>query len=205
MGGAIEHWLGFQSKIGRAFMMNEDAIKYPLSDYLVNEGGIDIKAVDLEFPHPNFSNRLMDVVILDISSKQLTNAFELKVAKSTTRNLSERKRIFNDIARLHLANATATGKCYFIITGKATHFRRDFQNLNLNGKAFYKKWLSFTKGQSITFNVATETDADYTGIYNNFSTKYSVAQPNQIKTSCEFITAFKSQFVPYIAGIWSVS
>lgn len=25
MGGAIEHWLGFQDKIGRSFMMNEDA------------------------------------------------------------------------------------------------------------------------------------------------------------------------------------
>ena len=24
MGGALEHWLGFQDKIGRSFMMNED-------------------------------------------------------------------------------------------------------------------------------------------------------------------------------------
>jgi hypothetical protein len=32
MGGAIEHWLGFQDKIGRSFMMNEDALKYPLAD-----------------------------------------------------------------------------------------------------------------------------------------------------------------------------
>lgn len=53
MGGAIEHWLGFQEKIGRSFMMNEDALKYPLSDYLVNDGNVDIKSVNLEKPHPN--------------------------------------------------------------------------------------------------------------------------------------------------------
>ena len=47
MGGAIEHWLGFQDKIGRAFMMNEDALKYPLSDYLVNGGGIHINTIEL--------------------------------------------------------------------------------------------------------------------------------------------------------------
>jgi hypothetical protein len=63
MGGAIEHWLGFQDKIGRSFMMNEDALKYPLSDYLVNEGGLDINAIELEYPHPILLNRRIDLAV----------------------------------------------------------------------------------------------------------------------------------------------
>ena len=50
MGGAIEHWLGFQDKIGRAFMMNEDALKYPLSDYLVNGGGLHLSLIHISEP-----------------------------------------------------------------------------------------------------------------------------------------------------------
>jgi hypothetical protein len=36
----IEHWLWFQNKIDRSFMMNEEILKYPLADYLVNEGNL---------------------------------------------------------------------------------------------------------------------------------------------------------------------
>ena len=111
MGGAIEHWLGFQDKIGRSFMMNEDALKYPLADYLVNDGNIDIKCVDLEKSHPNFSNRLVDVSVIDNESRKLNNVFELKLAKSTTRNQSEKQRIFNDLMRLYLANKVTDDKC----------------------------------------------------------------------------------------------
>jgi hypothetical protein len=215
MGGALEHWLGFQDKIGRSFMMNEDALKYPLSDYLVNEGGINLSTLDLEHPHPNFSNRLMDAAIYDVNNlTQLENTFELKLAKSSTRNQSERQRIFDDLMRLHLADSSTNDKCYFIITGKTTHFLRDFRDYQLNGTDYYKKWLSFTQGQSISFNVSTETNTDYLNRYREFITKYSkkynsptintLQLPNQITTTCEFITAFKPQYVPYMAGIWSV-
>jgi hypothetical protein len=40
MGSALNHWFGFQEQIGREFMMNEDAMKYSISDYLANHGGI---------------------------------------------------------------------------------------------------------------------------------------------------------------------
>jgi hypothetical protein len=215
MGGAIEHWLGFQDKIGRSFMMNEDALKYPLSDYLVNDGNIDIKSIDLEKPHPNFSNRLVDVSVFDSISKSLNNVFELKLAKSTTRNQSEKQRIFNDLIRLYLANIVTGDKCYFIITGKSTNFIRDFQDYPNTGNGFYKKWFAFVKGQSQSFNVATETDVNYLSIYQTFITKYSgsyqgtggnvLTLPNQITTTCEFITGFKATVVPYMTGIWSVS
>lgn len=215
MGGAIEHWLGFQDKIGRSFMMNEDALKYPLADYLVNDGSIDINSINLEKPHPNFSNRLVDVSVFDSTSKALNNVFELKLAKSTTRNQSEKQRIFNDLIRLHLANIVTGDKCYFIITGKSINFQRDFRDYPNTGTSFYKKWFSFVKGQSLTFNVSTETNADYLSIYQTFVTKYSgsyqgtggaaLTLPNQITTKCEFITGFKATLVPYMTGIWSVT
>lgn len=215
MGGAMEHWLGFQDKIGRSFMMNEDALKYPLADYLVNDGNINIKYIDLENPHPNFSNRLVDVSVFDSTNKTLNNVFELKLAKSTTRNQSEKQRIFNDLMRLHLANIVSGDKCYFIITGKSINFQRDFIDFPNTGSSFYKKWFDFVKGQSLTFDVATETNYDYLSIYQMFINEYSstyqgtgsnvLKLPDQITTKCEFITGFKATLVPYMTGIWSVS
>ena len=216
MGAAISHWLGFQEKIGRSFMMNEDALKYPLSDYLVNEGNIDIKAVNLERPHPNFSSRRVDLTILDTVTQQPDNLFELKLATSYTREKKENQRIFNDIIRLYFASLVANEKCYFIITGKSANFQRDFQDFPSNVNGFYKKWFSFTKGQTLTFNVATETDPIYLGIYQTFQTKYGTNYqgtgttilnlPNTITTKCEFVTAaYKKQSVPYMTGIWSIT
>lgn len=215
MGSAIAHWLGFQEKIGRSFMMNEDALKYPLSDYLVNAGNIEIKYIVLERPHPNFSNRLVDLTIVDPITKRLYNLFELKLATSHTRKQTENQRIYNDIVRLHLANRSTTDKCYFIITGKSINFQRDFKDFPSSTNGFYKKWFSFTKGQSITFNIATETDPIYVAIYTNFINKYKsnyqnangaiLQSPNSITTKCEFITAYTRQFVPYMTGIWSIS
>ncbi len=212
MGSAIAHWLGFQEKIGRSFMMNEDALKYPLSDYLVNEGNIEIKSIELERPHPNFSNRFVDLTIIDKTTKQLNNFFELKLATSYTRQQKEKQRIFNDLIRLHLASLVSTDKCFFIITGKSANFQRDFKDFPTNVNGFYRKWFSFTKGQSLTFDVAIETDTTYLDIYNEFITKYQAAYqgtggsvlqlPNSITTKSEFITAYRKQFVPYMTGIW---
>jgi hypothetical protein len=217
MGGAIEHWLCFQEKIGRSFMMNEDALKYPLADYLVNEGGINVYSIGLEKPHPNFSNRHVDLTMFDSANRNIiNNIFELKLAKSATRNQPEKQRIFNDLMRLHLAKIVSADKCYFIITGKTTNFRQDFQNYpNIaGGSRFYQNWFSFQKGQSLTFNVEPERNPDYEPIYSEFLDTYrgsyqdggtNVLQlPKQITTTCEFVTAFNPTLVPYMAGIWSV-
>jgi hypothetical protein len=102
-------------------MMNEDAIKYPLADYLANDGGIHINSIELQRPHPDFSNRLVDITIFDQTANNIPmmHAFELKLAKAETRDLKERKRIFNDLIRMKMSKQSASGKCYFIITGKS--------------------------------------------------------------------------------------
>jgi hypothetical protein len=215
LAGAIEHWLGFQNKIGRSFMMNEEALKYPLADYLVNEGNFNLSAINLEKAHPNFSNRLVDLTIIDNQNGTLKNLFELKLAKTETRHQSEKQRIFNDLIRLHLASLITTDKCYFIITGKTIHFQQDFKNYPNSGVNFYGKWFSYIKGQSVTFDVAKETDFTYLDIYNKFIINYegnyqgvisnNLQLPNQITTTCEFITAFNPTLVPYMIGIWSVT
>lgn len=220
MGGALEHWLGFQDKIGRAFMMNEDALKYPLSDYLANSGGMHINTLEFELAHPDFSNRLIDLTITDNDSihrnpnDKIINAFEIKLAKTSTRHLSEKRRIFNDLIRMSMARKHSTDKCYFIIAGKSNDFETNFRNYETNNQCkFYRKWFKFVKGQKATFNVSTENDNDYkTDIYDKFVDKYKerftgntpLVLPKQITTKCEFVTAFKSQYVPYMAGVWSV-
>ncbi len=220
MGAAITHWLGFQDKIGRDFMMNEDALKYPLADYLVNAGNIDVGNIRLEHPHPNFSRIQVDLAIIDNTTIKIDNIFELKLAKLATRNTSEKQRIFDDLMRLYLASLITTGKCYFIITGKTQEFETNFRMLGVsktNKTNFYKKWFSFNSSKTVqtttTFNVAIETDQNYQSIYQKFIIKYSkykyqgttpLQLPNQITTTCEFVTA-PSYDLPYMAGIWSIS
>ena len=221
MGGAIEHWLGFQDKIGRSFMMNEDALKYPLADYLVNDGNIDVGTIRLEHQHPNFSSRQVDLAIIDSTTTQINNIFELKLAKRTTRDTSEKHRIFDDLMRLYLASLETTSKCYFIIAGKAIDFQSNFRGFEATEdnfykkNIFYKKWFAFNSkvAQTITFDVLTEIDQDYQAIYQGFLTEYPkdkyqgktpLQLPNQITTTCEFVTADSNQ-IPYMAGIWSIS
>lgn len=214
MGGAMQHWLGFQDKIGRAFMMNEDALKYPLSDYLVNDGGIDIKTIELGYSHPDFSRRFIDLVVKDVFPPYgIINAFELKLAKTNTRQESEKRRIFNDLMRLHLVAQQTSGKCYFIVAGESIHFQRDFRKYHVNGKEFYKKWFSFEIDKQLTFKVASEIDPLYKEIYHSFLNEYalqfksssSLSLPTQITTKCEFVTGFRQSLVPYMTGIWSIS
>ena len=214
MGGAIAHWLGFQEKIGRSFMMNEDAIKYPLADYLVNDGGFNLDVIELQHAHPNFSKRLIDLTILDSpKSSIIKNAFELKLAKPETRQAKEQQRIFNDIIRMHLARKSSTEECYFIITGKSVYFERDFKNFEINSEKFYHKWFSFVKNKDHKFLVKTETETIYKNIYAEFKNKYkdnyigaggTLDLPSSITTRCIFVTAFKAQLVPYMTAIWSV-
>lgn len=214
MGGAIEHWLGFQEKIGRFFMMNEDALKYPLADYLVNEGNIDVGTIRLEHPHPNFPGRQVDLAIIDNTTIQINNIFELKLAKP-----NGKERIFYDLMRLYLASRETTSKCYFIIAGKTRDFQSNFRMLKTSRGAktiFYKKWFAFNSSKAVqttTFDVLAENDQNYQSIYQEFLTEYlkdkyqgttPLQLPNQITTTCEFVTADSNQ-IPYMAGIWSIS
>lgn len=219
MGNALKHWLGFQDKIGRAFMMNEDALKYPLSDYLVNSGGLHINSIELEYPLPDFKSRHIDLVITNNDNigrkekEKIRSAFELKLAKSNTRTKKEKNRIFSDLVRMHLTNKHSTEDCYFIMVGKGTNFKRDFQEYSSSGnKLFYKKWFEFTEGKKITFSVQDETEFIYKEIYDSFINDYTkcfkkgdiLNLPKEITTTCKFVTAFQHSNTPYMVGIWSV-
>lgn len=210
LGSALEHWLGYQEKTGKEFMMNEDSLKYPIADYMVNGGEINVKVINLEHPHPNFSNRLMDLVVMeDTATKNLSYAFEFKIASVITRTSSEKQRIFNDLMRLHLANIASKKNCYFIIAGKAFDFLASFQQY-----PYYQKWFSFDKQDSVSFIVSSEIDTNYKEKYDEFAKKYSGKYwdpsnskfnlPKQITTTCEYLTAYTKSYVGYMAGIWSV-
>ncbi len=219
MGAAIAHWLGFQDKIGRSFMMNEDALKYPLADYLVNAGNTDVETIKFEYPHPNFSSRQVDLAIINNTTKEINNMFELKLAKQITRDTSEKQRIFDDLMRLYLASLVTTSKCYFIIVGKSVNFEENFRKLEVSKAdktSFYNKWFAFSSSkatQTTTFDVSAENDPNYQTNYQDFLERYSkdkyqgatpLQLPNQIRTTCEFVTALDIN-TPYMAGIWSIS
>jgi hypothetical protein len=215
IGGAIQHWFAFQIKIGRKEILNESSLKYPLLDYLVNEGNTDIKKIKPEYPHPKFPSRHIDLAICDYSTNSLESLFEFKIVSTTTKNSIGKKLIFNDLIRLHLAKLSTLIKCYFIICGESADFKY-FQNIIKDNKTpikddFYRKWFSFVKNENKTFNVKNETEPTYKEIYDAFIKDYyskdakNLELPEQITTKCEFITPFTAGYVPYICGIWSVS
>lgn len=209
MGEALQHWLGFHSKIGKEFMMDESAFKYPIADYLTNAGQVNLKALVLERSHPRFTSKIVDIRIDAYPKNSPVNFFELKLAKAETPRLSERKRIFNDIARLQFARAHTTGDCFFIIAGKTAYFQQCFKNTTCSptdSRAFYQHWFEFRLNRPKTFVVAAETDSNYLPIYNSFSANYGVALPTNITTKCEYLTSFNGRGnSPYMTGIWSVT
>jgi len=211
MGQALEYWLGFQDKIGRAFMMNEDALKYPLADYLVNIGGKEISSINLETPHPSFSNRRIDLTVSSLEKDRICNAFELKLAQRSTKHQNEKQRISNDLIRLSMVRMTSLDKCYFIIIGKYINFEESFRSLE-----FFSNWFSFNNKESKSFLLRLENRAEYKDLYKNFEQEYmpfsdnerKLELPETIITTCEYIsvkTKYDKYFRPYLAGIWSVA
>ena len=101
---AICYWLGFQVQIGRSSLIHEASLRYPIAD-AITSGPIGINQIQLEFLHPHFLRKRLDIVVLqDQSDNQLEMAFELKLAKATTSRpyQDEHQRVFNDIMRLAL-------------------------------------------------------------------------------------------------------
>lgn len=204
LGGAVEHWLGFQEKIGRSFMMKEDALKYPMADYLVNAGDIGVKEINLEYPLAFDPGRHLDLAIIDVQTKLMISAFEFKIAKLETAKQTEKQRVFDDIARLYFTRQNTSDKCYFLIAGKSFYFINRFKDYPNANNRFYGEWFEFGRRRQKVINIAGTTNPIYSGIYNAFTAEYGMTLPSQIKTRCEFITSFRLNYVPYMAGIWSI-
>lgn len=218
---AATYFLSYQDRIGRAFMVNESSLKYPVADYLTSLS-IPINQIKLEYPHPTLKRRQIDLIIYNRLEKNIERAFEFKLSSPTTKYDTEQKRIFNDLMRLHLLSSSCQGHTYLIIAGTETEFIQNFRSIPTsrpNGnikelpppQGFYTEWFNFSKNASVTFEVKNASNPLYAEIYNNFLTEYlpndgnTLELPNTITTTCLAISALSRDFpTPYVGGIWKI-
>ena len=221
---AVTYYLSYQERIGRNFMVNESSLKYPVADYLTGFE-MPLAHIQLEYPHPKLKGRRIDLVIRPTEDK-IEKAFEFKIAKYETQNLTEQKRIFNDLMRLHLIASQCNSYCYFMIVGKQeefiSYFRSTPQNKNNptledkekaipGSKGFYTEWFGFKEDEQKTFNVKNSLNDVYKNIYQAFPDDYNskdnemVELPDNLTTTCQAISILSRDFeMPYVGGIWKI-
>lgn len=224
LASSVVWWLNYINSVGRDYIINENMIKVPATEYLERFFRDDIT---LELTHPKLIQRYIDLYFKNTATNEET-AFEFKLVKGdSTRPLKERKRIFNDLMRMHLFNES-NKQGYFLICGKQLDFNTSFKNLNLtpnfssvmsglNKEGFYSKWFSFDKNNPEKVIKLKYARGDYNTIYKAFFATYEESfQPLEfqkakniasIKTKLIFLSDDIIQAdIPQIMriGIWEV-
>ena len=224
---SVTYWLSYQDKIGRGFMIQESALKYPVADYLTGIG-IPLVEIQLEFLHPELKNRRIDVVTTDnptdIADYKILTAFEFKMVQVTTKDITEKTRVFNDLMRMYLVASKHFSESYFMIFGKHGDYIKYFRNItDKNPKnnrqdipdepeGFYTEWFGFRKNEIRTFNIENPTHGEYGDIYHNFLETYearpgkpTLTLPKQMTTKCiAFSPLIRDAPSPYVGGIWKI-
>jgi hypothetical protein len=226
LGTAIICWLNYISAIGRNYILAESSIKIPASEYLE----VNHIQPNLETDHPKFK----PVRKIDLQFKNNSNdfAYEFKFVKGdSTRDTSERIRVFNDLMRLYLFQDNDNQKGFFLICGITDEFKMSFENMDPNidkrfkgGRksddkaiSFYSEWFSFDIGDAKkTINLNNTNDL-YKDVYDASLAEYKdqfkakmgtdLKFPNEIKTKLVFLSKEnKVEGVPddFKIGIWEV-
>lgn len=121
-------WLGYQFKIGRDQLIHEASLRYPIADTITSKG-ISINRINLEWLHPYFISKKIDLVIVDkVENGTVQEVYEFKIAKSGTslKNDEEHQRVFNDVIRLAYYHKISKIDCYFLMCGKYFDFKTFF-------------------------------------------------------------------------------
>jgi hypothetical protein len=131
---AICYWLGYQKKIGRKHLLHEASLRYPIADFITSKG-ISIERVILEYLHPIYKGRKIDLVILSevdkensFKSENIKEVFEFKLVNSNTgkEHNEEHQRVLDDLLRLAKLNCILNKDCYFLMCGEFDFFKRFF-------------------------------------------------------------------------------
>lgn len=136
IGNSMKHWANYIHDVKRGKIINESAIKFGISEYLVasenlsneplrnkNTGVPQIQEIEFEKRHDVFKNRRIDLyfVITDGNENDKTEIFfEFKFLKKLPLPESESNRYINDLLRLaSLAkhNKSKQTVCYFMLVG----------------------------------------------------------------------------------------
>ncbi|WP_345952984.1 hypothetical protein [Mucilaginibacter sp. PAMB04168] len=216
------YYLSYQDRVGRNFMIDESSLKYPIADYLT---GLEfpLNRIKLEYPHPEFLKRSIDLVTTDASGDGIENAFEFKRAKNSTKYESEQNRIFHDLIRLYLISELG-GNGYFLMAGPLADFIQNFQSIPEARPTGYSKklpdpegvfteWFRYEVGKEQKFVVNNASKLNYIKIYQSYLDEYkpidatkSLSLPDQIRTECLAISVISTDYpTPYVGAIWQVT
>jgi len=191
LANAVQWWMSYVSAVGRSYVLAESSIKFPLAEYLERS---NLKEIKLEYTHPKLLNRRFDLHFED--SKNTKTAIEFKFIKNgSTRETSEKKRVFYDLMRLDLY-LDNNKKGYFLICGAQSDFSTDFYRLlskpsntsdnnlfitpdtkvkttkKLKSEGFYSKWFSFNIKKPEKEILLQVKSGEYQEIYQSFLDEY---------------------------------
>ena len=178
---SLDWWLNFINSVGRNYIVSESTLKLPIAEFLETINKSDL---ELEYNHPEFSTRRIDLFFKDIVNDKAI-AFEFKyINQNSTLKKSEKQRILNDLMRLKLF-PNNDKKTYFIICGNTDYFNSYFQRIKSPSKklttqnndrfisyGFYNKWFSFDLKNPVRKIQLNHKNKNYNVLYKDFERVY---------------------------------
>jgi hypothetical protein len=130
VGTALHSWLNYVTAVERGYLLAENSIIYPVSEFIGTKSGVS--EIWLDRAHPDLIGKRLDLrfyTMLDGVRKEV--AMEFKYARvGYTEEKGEQQRILNDILRLKLFTESGTDrKAYFLICGEQIDFLKAFQSI----------------------------------------------------------------------------
>jgi hypothetical protein len=135
VGTALHSWLNYVSAVERGYVLAENSIIYPVSEFIGTKAVIN--EIWLDRAHPDLKWKRLDLrffTILDAVQQEV--AMEFKYArKDYTDGDGEKQRIFNDILRLKLFKESGLNrKAFFLMCGEQIDFLKSFQSIGWTTK-----------------------------------------------------------------------
>ncbi|MDO9257949.1 MAG: hypothetical protein Q7U54_20720, partial [Bacteroidales bacterium] len=132
---ALHSWSNYVSAVERGYVLAENSIIYPVSEFIGTKSGLD--EIWLDRVHPNLSGKRFDLrffAMLDAARHEV--AMEFKYARQGyTEGEGEKQRILNDILRLKVfTESKSNRKAYFLICGEQIDFFKAFQSIGWTTK-----------------------------------------------------------------------
>lgn len=135
VGTALYSWLNYVTAVERSYVLAENSIIYPVSEFIGTKAGVN--EIWLDRVHPNLKGKRLDLRFFTmLNGLRQEVAMEFKYARvGYTEGEGEQQRILNDILRLKLFVESATNrKAYFLMCGEQIDFLKSFQSIGWTKK-----------------------------------------------------------------------
>lgn len=164
MARAVHYQLSYINTVSRTDVLAESYFKLPAIDYIERHPNLGYN-VFLEYPHPVFKYRRIDISWGKGKAEAPSSFMEMKFVKAETAGISEQQRFYNDLARLAAILAIRDKThCFFLASGLKLNWEECFINTykpdqtttetrttksgkkkknNRKVKSIYQKWFSF--------------------------------------------------------------